>query len=127
MKRKIFYLAFVLLFLNIGCRTSKFESKEKKLEFTGNPTTGYIWFFEIEDESIIQVEETINYLGEKKIVGAPSLFMYKIKSLKPGITTLCFQYKRPWENNNPEKDIFYDVKVNSTGKISITKRKTNSY
>jgi len=103
-----------------GCKGAAFSSRETILELRGNPTTGYTWICTIEDESIIQVEESVQYLGKKAMAGAPSLFTYTVRSLKKGSTNLKFEYKRPWEDKKAEKVRFFEVKVNENGKITMT-------
>ena len=105
--------------VTVSCASAKFKSDKKKIEMEGNPTTGYTWVYEIEDESIIFVDEKIKYLGAKNMVGAPSLFTYTITSRKPGSTELRFEYKRPWEDKPAEETKTYTVTVDESGKIDI--------
>lgn len=116
----------ILLFLSLifaGCKSAAFKSSEKILELRGNPTTGYTWIYTIGDETIIQVDEDIKYLGKEGMVGAPSLFTYTIRSLKQGNTNLKFEYKRLWENKQADEVRFFEVTVKENGKISITEKK----
>ena len=122
MKTKVVCLiAFLTLFL-AGCKSS-FSSHEKKLELRGNPTTGYTWIYTIEDDSIIQADEDIQYLGREGISGAPSLFTYTIRSIKTGDTTLRFEYKRPWEDKDAEEIRFFKVNVKENGKLTLTEKR----
>lgn len=105
--------------VTISCASAKFRSDTKTIELKGNPTTGYTWVYEIEDESIILIDEKIKYLGKKNMVGSPSLFTYTIKSRKPGTTELRFEYKRPWEDKSAEEKVTYSVTVDESGKIEI--------
>ena len=56
------------------------------------------------------------------VVGAPSRFCYTIRSLKPGNTTLRFEYRRPWEKNPPLELHIYDISVETDGKLLIQER-----
>ena len=87
----LFYLmcSYVVLALT-SCVSTRFQSEETTIQMKGNPTTGYNWFYEISDESIIAIEENVKYIGDDMIVGAPSMFTYTITALKPGQTTLHF-------------------------------------
>lgn len=123
MKSKVLCLQAFLIILFVGCKTTSFKSQEKRLELMGNPTTGYTWTYIISDESIIQVSEDIQYLGKGEVTGAPSLFLYRIESLKPGKTKLRFEYKRPWEKNKPDQVRFYEVTVRENGKINMNEKK----
>jgi len=64
-----------------------------------NATTGYSWFYFIDDETILGFfsEETKATNPDPKIVGAPMNHIWKFKALKPGTTTLKFAYVRDWE------------------------------
>ena len=112
----IFGLAIISLF---SCASTHFQFDETTIHMKGNPTTGYNWFYEISNESIIAVEENVKYLGDDMIVGAPSMFTYTITALKPGQTTLHFEYKRPWETVEPIETKDYYITVDENGKIKI--------
>ena len=64
--------------------------------------------------------------GEENIVGAPSLFMYKISSVTPGKTTIKFEYKRSWETKAAEESLFYEVIVKPNGKLVLKEAKGKS-
>lgn len=123
MKNKVVWLLTFLCILISGCKAATFSTHEKYLQFMGNPTTGYTWIFTVGNESIIEVEESVKYMGEENMVGAPSLFMYKISSVKPGKTTLKFEYKRPWEKKAAEESRFYEVSVKASGKLVLKETK----
>ncbi|MCQ2591323.1 MAG: protease inhibitor I42 family protein [Treponema sp.] len=120
--KKIFGV-FLAILLITGCAHKKMIENSEKLDFIeliGNPTTGYSWIAEIEDESVLMLEEYVTYLGEEKIVGAPSSFVYKIVPLKQGSTTVLFKYMRPWEKNAPIETKLYNIEVDAQEKIKIT-------
>ena len=102
-----------------SCSSTHFKSSKKKIEMKGNPTTGYTWFYTIEDESIVRLEQKTKYLGSRNMSGAPSLFTYTIISLKPGTTKITFEYKRPWEDKPAEDTTIYTVTVDERGKIEL--------
>ena len=129
MNRKITnYLAIMSIFILLGtlfsCASTKTDddnpSNQAKIELKGNPTTGYSWFYEIEDDSVIHLEEDIKYLGSNNVVGAPSLFTYTVVALKSGTTTVTFEYKRPWETVPAVDTRIYQISVDNKGKIEIT-------
>lgn len=122
MKNRVFLLLTFLCILVSGCSAATFKSHERTIQLMGNPTTGYTWIFTVENESIVQVEENMQYMGADNIAGAPSLFMYKITSVKPGATKLKFEYKRPWEKKPAEKSRFYDVTVKANGNIVLEEK-----
>ena len=116
----LFYLICSCVVLALtSCASTRFQSDETTIQMKGNPTTGYNWFYQISDESIIAVEENVKYLGDDMIVGAPSMFTYTITALKPGQTTLHFEYKRLWETVEPIETKDYYITVAENGKITI--------
>lgn len=119
--KKVLILLVLSLFL-AGCKSAVFKTSEKNLELRGNLTTGYTWIYTVSDDSVIQVDEDVKYLGDNGIVGAPSLFTYTIKSLKPGKTDLKFEYKRPWEDKIAEEMRFFEVNVKDNGNISLAEK-----
>lgn len=119
MKSKKVWLLILLSILLAGCKSTSLATNERIIELKGNPTTGYTWLYTVGDESIIQVEEKITYLGQDGVVGAPSLFTYKIIALREGETTLKFEYKRPWEDKEAEAVRLFEVSVKGAGKIVV--------
>ena len=118
--RKFEFLIIMCAFaLFASCVSTRFAGDEKTIQLKGNPTTGYNWFYQISDDSIIAVEEYVKYLGDDMVVGAPSMFTYTITSLKPGQATLHFEYKRPWETVEPAEIKEYIITVAENGKIKI--------
>ena len=118
--RAFSFLLFCFVIMGFSsCVSTRFESEEETIKLKGNPTTGYNWFYQISDDSIIAVEESVKYLGDDLIVGAPSMFTYTITSLKPGQATLHFEYKRPWETVEPAETKEYIIPVAENGKIKI--------
>ncbi len=107
-----------------SCAT--FKSQKAVIELGGNPTTGYTWNYQIEDEAVIKVDEEIRYLGKNGVVGAPSKFTYTIYSLKAGNTKIKFEYKRPWEQTPADKFVIYEVRVKENGAIEVKEVDTES-
>ena len=64
--KKVWILLVFSLFL-AGCKSAAFKTSEKNLELRGNPTTGYAWIYTVSDDSVIQVDEDIKYLGDNGI------------------------------------------------------------
>ena len=112
-------LTLSLLFFSFSCNSGPFTNQEKHLELMGNPTTGYSWTYSVSEEDIIQIDENIEYLGRGDVTGAPSLYMYTLTSLKPGNLILTFEYKRLWENEEPESRRIYEINVRDDGKIRM--------
>ncbi len=126
MKIKQVLLYLILCLFMTSCKAATFNRYTKHLELLGNPTTGYSWTYVIGDNTIIHVDENIQYLGNDDVTGAPSLYLYTIESLKPGNTTLKFEYKRYWEEEEPEQERYYEITVKSNGKIKMTEKKVSA-
>ena len=103
-----------------SCASTDFKAEKKMIELKGNPTTGYSWFYEIEDESVISIEEDVKYLGTKGLVGAPSLFTYTVTARKAGSTKITFEYKRSWETQPDLETKVYEVSVDAQGRLVIS-------
>ncbi|MCR5698453.1 MAG: protease inhibitor I42 family protein [Treponemataceae bacterium] len=128
MKIQNYKVAIVILMSAIfltSCLNAKFKSQSSLVELEGNPTTGYTWSYEIYDESIIKIDEKVESLGDKGVMGAPSRFEYTIKSLKAGNTVVRFEYKRPWEED-PIEVRFIDVHVDEKGGMVVNAFKSVS-
>ena len=95
------------------------ENKEAVITLEGNPSTGFTWLTEIADPSIIEIDVQTEYLGDARIVGAPSMFYFTVRPLKTGSTTLKLEYRRPWETVAPVETHFYKVTVEKDGKINL--------
>ncbi|MCR5188076.1 MAG: protease inhibitor I42 family protein [Treponema sp.] len=119
-KKILTLLSLSFLFLS-ACTSSSFKSQQAKIVMEGNPTTGYSWVYEVADPDLIKIDEDITYTGKKGMVGAPSTFTYKLSSLKPGQTSLKFEYKRAWEDQPAAESLLYQVQVLDNGKILLTK------
>ncbi len=111
--------SFVISFFS-SCASAGFKAEKKAIELKGNPTTGYSWIYEIEDESVISIEEDVKYLGAKGMVGAPSLFTYTVTARKAGTTKITFEYKRPWEVQPALETKVYAVSVDDQGRLIIS-------
>lgn len=112
-------ISFVLA-LFASCASTDFKAEKKTIELKGNPTTGYTWLYQIEDESVISIEEDVKYLGAKGMVGAPSLFTYTVTARKAGTTKITFEYKRPWETQPALETKVYEVSVDDQGRLVIS-------
>lgn len=85
-----------------------------KIELKENRSTGYQWFYEIEDKEVIEVVE--DYYKEPAIkgmkAGSSGIHHWKIKGIKKGKTKLRFILAREESYNKIEKERIYTVIVN---------------
>lgn len=102
MKKSIKFLVmiFVLIFICACGKSSTYE-----VSLSGNSNSYYNWVYEIEDDTILKIEEEKYYGDESKdeIKALGGNYIFKLKSLKTGKTKVSFFYKKTWE----DKDILY--------------------
>jgi inhibitor of cysteine peptidase len=74
------------------------------LDLEGNPSTGYRWRLDAgksENAAILNVEdlgygESDQPAGEKRRVGAPAPYRFRITGVAAGSAKLVFEYVQPW-------------------------------
>lgn len=82
------------------------------LKLESNPTTGYTWFLQEYDASLIQPVSHHYEQGDKKLIGSPGyeLWTFKVKPagfIVPHRTSLRFLYARGWEGaDNSTQAVF---------------------
>jgi inhibitor of cysteine peptidase len=108
-------LIFIICFIAISCFT--FCSAEE-LEQAGvveaqqgqnftitlgsNKTTGYEWqFSQPLNKSMVQLISSKYLANKTQFVGVGGRQIWTLKALKPGKTTIYFEYVRPWEKDIP--------------------------
>lgn len=88
--------------INIGV------NQEFVIALGSNPTTGYSWH-ENYDENMIKLVEKTYELGEEAkegVVGAGGIEYFRFKALQAGKTEIIVTYKRPWEKEEVEQKVF---------------------
>ncbi len=124
-------LCLFLLFALSSCETyiiSKdteievLEGEEFVLEFSGVPSTGYLWILENPLEGTDYVEATnldennsadFVATGGNPADGASGLFKFIFNALKAGEESvdLKFAYLRTWEDKPPEKEFIVKITI----------------
>jgi len=72
-----------------------------------NPTTGFTWQDD-HDQGMLKLVED-RYVADEKaegLVGAGGTQYYHFKALKAGTATVTLDYKRPWEEDSAEQNVF---------------------
>ena len=90
------------------------------LYFPANPTTGYSWTVEIEDEDIIAVEE--QYFEDSHALGMAGVGgtqWFHFDGLMEGNTSVKISYQRPWEGNEPLYVFVYRLSVDEWNNVMI--------
>lgn len=77
------------------------QPNEVDLYFPSNPTTGYSWVAEIEDEEVLGYrEQFFEDDGTRDWVGAGGTDWFHLYGVAPGTTSVVFRYARPWEDTD---------------------------
>lgn len=63
-------------------------------------STGYVWSYEVADESIVQTLETKGIGQVKYGDGGGREFEYEFHALAPGVTKVKISHARPWEKDS---------------------------
>jgi inhibitor of cysteine peptidase len=74
------------------------------IELEGNPTTGYEWEPQLDDEMLRFVERHYQPAGTGIGGGGKEIFTFQ--PVKSGRTFVAFEYKRPWDATPAEKQNF---------------------
>lgn len=91
------------------------------IKLDANRTTGYKWFYHIEDKDIIEVisDKYIEHEHRKDLVGVGGQRIFNIKGLKTGITTIKLEYYREWNPKKIDRTREIKIKVQEKSKISF--------
>ena len=79
------------------------------ISLKGNPTTGYMWNYTIDNNDIIRIVGD-NYIANGGAPGSGGIRSWEIEGLKKGEEALIFKYKRAWENGSI-KTVVYKIYV----------------
>ena len=88
--------------LNRNSFEYEINDNEVKIILNENPSTGYLWEYEIDDENIIELVKDNSVSDDSNLIGASGKREYTFKFLKEENVTITFGYKRSWEENSIE-------------------------
>lgn len=75
------------------------------IRLMGNATTGYEWVrskpASLEGSPIEIVKEGDYQTLGRQMVGASGEFVFRYRAMRPGTVTLEFEYRRPWDPEDP--------------------------
>ena len=92
---------------------------------TGNPTTGYNWSWDVDEENVVDVgaeyatDWQFQQEGEPMPPGTGGRHLFTLTGLNPGEATITFTYKRPWEEETPLYFLVYRVRVDEDLNVFI--------
>lgn len=75
-----------------------YDQDQFTITFPENPSTGYSWFYTINDESLVSYISDETIASEVEIPGAAGQHAFTFESTGKGVSTISFESKRPWEN-----------------------------
>jgi len=90
-------------------RTS--EGGQFSISLPSNPTTGYVWRAIFDDRHLTLVESSFVPPKDVRLVGAEGREVFVFRTLAKGETSVTLLYERPWEKENPAKQMVYMVKI----------------
>ncbi|MBQ9491762.1 MAG: protease inhibitor I42 family protein [Firmicutes bacterium] len=112
------------LFLCGSGFSNKYEDVQI-IELKFNPITGYSWNVETIDLGLkytgkVDVIHTYNCDNENdSICGAGGIGTFFIKGVESGEVGLSFEYKRPWETSQYDREVLALFDVDKSGKVKI--------
>ena len=92
------------------------------IEIPGNPTTGYMWAYEVEEPDVVAVEETFRRdEAEPYRLGVGGVYVYTLAGLREGYSRILFSHGRHWNDEPPIETMTYLVKVGEDGSVKALK------
>lgn len=83
-----------------------------------NPTTGYLWSYEISDESLMKlVSDQFIDGSDNNTVGSGGFHEFVFQALSDGKADITFKYERSFENDSAESILVY--KYDIAGKVPV--------
>ncbi len=93
---------------------------EVDLYFRSNPTTGYSWIAEVENEGIISLQDQyMEDLHPEGMTGVGGVHWFHISGTAPGVTSVRFRYLRPWDPYEDAGSSLYRLTVDENLNVLI--------
>lgn len=118
MKKLVFCLTLALCLLAASALAQVNPAVD--LYLPGNPTTGYSWIAQAEDEGIVEI--TQQYYGEKSqepVSGLGGAWWFQFAGIQPGVTSVTLTYARPWEPEGAVYTFVYRLSVDEDLNVLI--------
>lgn len=126
MKKIILLILFLLCICS--CKEKDIDkSKSISIEFDSNPSTGYIWSYELLGEDILTVtKDEFQGTSNEEILGSSGKQIYEIEGINEGTESIIFRYKRLWEETEYDQTWIYTIEVDENLNLKlINKRELN--
>jgi len=85
--------------------------QEFALNLESNPSTGYSWSLTDTRYPVVISVGKPTYKHAASVPGAGGLQSWTFRATEPGVETLKFEYRRPWEQKVPEKTVTFQIVV----------------
>lgn len=82
------------------------NEQEFSITLEANPTTGYQWDLDYDEDYLELVDRKYETLVQEGIVGAGGEEIFKFKALKSGETQITFSYLRTWEDSSIDEKVY---------------------
>jgi len=92
--------------MNTDDRIITGTDQEFVIAVDSNPTTGYMWEASYDHSILDLVEEGYDADQEPGLVGAGGTQYFRFKALEKGDTKITLTYKRSWETDYAEQQVF---------------------
>lgn len=89
------------------------RSENIAVELPENPSTGFFWRYQIEDEAMIifVMDKFVPANSEPNQVGFPGTRIFRFRAVKPGATSIKFMYYREGEAENVLESLLFTFMV----------------
>lgn len=122
-------MTMLLIFALSGCGSPpkgvSFDGKTITATLETNATTGYLWQWEIADNSIVkhQADSYESYDKDDDVLGVGGVQTFLFEGVSKGKTYITLTNKQNWKNGETAETIVMKVKVNKDGTIDYVKQK----
>ncbi len=126
-KISILLIVLCVMFGVSGCKKGE-EEKTKEITFSlySNSSTGYIWFYEVDQEGIIKIEGSYDSGScPDDVEGCGGKEVYHITGLKEGKVTLSMRYQFNNDESKVESTAIYEFTVDKD--LNITETHSGTY
>jgi len=90
------------------------EGEEVTVELEGNASTGFNWYLEEYDESVVEPAGEIEYQqADSDAVGVGGTYTQKLRGVGTGRTMVVYDYERSFEEEAPADTFTIEVDVTS--------------
>ena len=102
---------------------SKDEPKEFEFSLKGNPTTGYTWEVEADENTVDVKSEYVQDENEGNLAGVGGTYNFTVTGKEAGNTKVVFKYLRTWEGEKSVlKTVEYTFNISENKGVTVINR-----